>query len=35
MRWIPESLYRTLAGFKQGSLADRKKDVKASKEDLA
>jgi len=34
MRWIPESLYRTLGGFKQGSLADRKKDVKTSKEDL-
>lgn len=34
MRWIPESLYRTLGGFKQGSLADRKKDIKASKEDL-
>ncbi|KAL4493478.1 hypothetical protein ABPG72_007486 [Tetrahymena utriculariae] len=34
VRWIPESMYRTLAGFKQGSLKDRKKDIKTSKEDL-
>lgn len=34
MRWIPESMYRAFGGFKQGSLKDRKNDIKASKEDL-
>lgn len=35
MRWIPESLYSTLGGFKSGgTLNDKKKDIKASKEDL-